>query len=207
MALLLAYAHPIAEILSAGKLQSGEIIESFAGSVAVLGVAQLVAGVHEITRQALFARIEVDAPRRASMTYLAVGAVAAGAALLVPAGLPRLIALSVTVLLSDLAAAAVVIARLRRVIAPERFLDAWRQVAVLAATVTMAPALLVSWAFSRDPAHGVVAEIAIVAAGGVLALGCYVIALRIGFGRLRGPSVEPDTARSAGADQATHREI
>jgi peptidoglycan biosynthesis protein MviN/MurJ (putative lipid II flippase) len=210
MALLLAYAHPIAEVLSAGKLQSAEIIESFAGSVAVLGVAQLVAGVHEITRQALFARIEVDAPRRASMTYLAVSAVSAGAALLVPAGLPRLIALSVTVLLSDFAAAAVVIARLRKVIAPERFLDVWRQVVVLVATVAMAPALLVSWAFSRDPAHGVLSEIALVAAGSVVALACYVLALRIGFGRPRGTSGELGTAGKAGtdasSDQVTRRE-
>jgi hypothetical protein len=56
----------------------------------------------------------------------------------------------------------------------------------------------------------VFSEIALVAAGSVVALACYVLALRVGFGRPRGTSGELETAGGAGSDassdQATRRE-
>jgi peptidoglycan biosynthesis protein MviN/MurJ (putative lipid II flippase) len=183
MALMIAFARPVAEVLSAGKLQSAAIVASFAASVAVLGAAQLAAGAHEITRQALFARIEVDAPRRASMVYLVVTVVTAGGALLLPAGQPRLVALSATVLLSDLSAAVVVAARLRAVIAPERFLDRRRQLVAVVATVAMLPALVVGALLADGSKAGVFALVAMVAAAGGVALACYLAVLRGGMRR------------------------
>ena len=189
MALMIAFAQPVAHVLSAGKLQSPEIVASFAASVAVLGVAQLAAGAHEITRQALFARIEVSAPLRASMVYLVVTVVFGGAALLLPAGLPRLVALSVAVLLADLAAAVVVAVRLRAVIAPERFLDRRRQLVALVATLAMLPALVVGGLLADGSTVGVFTLVGMVAGASAVALACYLLVLRAG---LRGPSDEAD---------------
>ena len=74
--LLAVFASPIADILANGQLRVGDLIQALAGCLVVLAVAQLAAGLHEVGREALFARLDVRGPRIAAL--LALGVTLAG---------------------------------------------------------------------------------------------------------------------------------
>ncbi len=63
LCVLVVLARPIAGTLAAGDLWTNALIASLAACIAVFAVAQLAAGMHEIGRQALYARLDVHGPR------------------------------------------------------------------------------------------------------------------------------------------------
>ncbi|MGH3604305.1 MAG: hypothetical protein ACRDQI_09795, partial [Pseudonocardiaceae bacterium] len=155
--------------------------------------AQLVGGVHDIGRQAMFARLDDRIPRRASEVAFGVILVAAAASLLLPADGSRLIWLVAAILAGELAAAGTVLTRLRRSIQPERFFEPRMLAAALVATLALAPVAAAMWWLAHITggdrlAGDQLADFALLALGGVVALGVYVLVLRVAVRRIGGGS-------------------
>jgi putative peptidoglycan lipid II flippase len=179
---------PTANILANGELRHAALIGPLATCLGVVAMAQLVGGVHDIGRRALFARLDDRIPRRASEVAFGVTLLAAAAALLLPADGSRLIWLVVAILASELTAAGTVLTRLRRAIRPERFFESRALVAALMATFAMAPvAVAMRWVATID-ASDRLADLALLALGGVVALGIYVLVLRAAVRQIGGAS-------------------
>lgn len=178
LCVLAVLARPIAGILAAGDLWTNALIASLTACIAVLAVAQLAAGVHEIGRQALYARLDVRGPQLAGILAFGLTAACGGAALLLPEGLPRLVGLAGAVLLADVAAATAVVGLVRRAIRPEPAADVRGLAAVALAGAAMLPVLAGGWMLSRgdgDALHdlvvmGTAATLATVAFAVVLTL-------------------------------------
>jgi putative peptidoglycan lipid II flippase len=184
---------PTANILANGELRHAALIGPLATCLGVVAVAQLVGGVHDIGRQALFARLDDRSPRRASETAFGVIVVAALGALLLPADGSRLIWLVGAILTGELTAAGIVLNQLRRAIRPERFLEARALVAAVVATLAVLPAATaMSW-LSRVNGGQLdgddrLADLAFLTLGGVVVLGVYVLVLRVAVRRIGGGS-------------------
>jgi putative peptidoglycan lipid II flippase len=182
-----------ANLLANGELRNAALIGPLATCLGVVAVAQLVGGVHDIGRQALFARLDDRIPRQASEVAFGVILVAAAVALLLPADGSRLIWLVVAILAAELAAAGTVLTRLRRAIRPERFLEPRALTAALVATLAIVPVAAAMWVLSHlnggDALGGNrLAELALLSLGGVVALGVYVLVLRVAVRRIGGGS-------------------
>jgi peptidoglycan biosynthesis protein MviN/MurJ (putative lipid II flippase) len=179
---------PAANILANGELRHAALIGPLATCLVVVAIAQLVSGLYDIGRQALFARLDDRIPRRASEVAFGVILVAAAAALLLPADGSRLIWLVVAILAGELAAAGTVLSRLRRTIRPERFLEPRAVVAALVATLALVPvAAAMCWIRQLD-AGDRLADLALLAVGGVVGLGVYALVLRVATRRIGGES-------------------
>jgi len=176
LCLLVAFARPVARMLSHGGSWTQELAASLALCIAVLAVAQLACGMHEIARQALFAHLDVTGPQRAGVASFAVTAAAGAGTLLLPDGLPRLFGLGAVVLLADCAAATVVLRRIRWTISPEAAVD-WRLLrsAVLAGGA-MLPVLGAGWLLTAED-DGRLRELVITTSLGALATALFVFAL------------------------------
>ncbi len=192
LVLLAMNSAPTANILANGELRHAALIGPLATCLGVVAVAQLVGGVHDIGRQALFARLDDRIPRRASEVAFGVILVAAAAALLLPADGSRLIWLVVAILAGELAAAGTVLTRLRRAIRPERFFEPRTLAAALVATLAILPVAVVMWMLihrNGDRINGDrLADLTVLALGGVVALGVYVLVLRVAVRRIGGGS-------------------
>jgi peptidoglycan biosynthesis protein MviN/MurJ (putative lipid II flippase) len=193
LVLLVVNSVPTANILANGELRHAALIGPLATCLAVAAVGQLVGGVHDIGRQALFARLDDRIPRRASEIAFGVILVAAAASLLLPADGSRLIWLVTAILAGELAAAATVLTRLRRAIRPERFFEPRALAAALAATLALMPVAAAMWWLAHitggDRLGGDrLADFALLALGGVVALGVYVLVLRVAVRRIGGGS-------------------
>lgn len=186
LCLLVAFARPIADVLANGELRSGPLITAVASCIVVLGVAQLVGGVHEVGRQTLFARIDVRGPRLASAVSLAVVVLIGGAcALLLPAGTPRLVGLCVAMLVGDVAAGAIVLCRLRAAIRPEPVVDARLLGATAIAAVAMLPVVAAGSVLVSNVGSSRLADLAIVMSLSTMALAVFALTLRTICGRHR----------------------
>jgi putative peptidoglycan lipid II flippase len=179
LVLLAVNCLPAADILANGGLRHAALIRPLAVCLGVVAVAQLVGGVHDLGRQALFARLDDRVPRRASEVAFGVVVVAAAAALLLPADGSRLVWLVVAILASELVAAGTVLTWLRRVMWPERFLEFRGLAGALVATFAMVPVVAAMWWIQRIDGGGRLADLALLALGGVTALGVYVLVLRV----------------------------
>jgi putative peptidoglycan lipid II flippase len=193
LVLLAMNSVPTANILANGELRHAALIGPLATCLAVVAVAQLVGGVHDIGRQALFARLDDRIPRRASEVAFGVILVAAAAALLLPADGSRLVWLVVAILAGELAAAGTVLTRLRRAIRPERFVEPRALVAALVATLAILPVAAAMWVLARLNGDRLIdgdrlADFTLLALGGVVALGVYVLVLRVAVRRIGGGS-------------------
>ena len=96
-------------------------------------------------------------------------------------------------LAGECAAAGTVLTRLRRVMRPERFLEPRALAGAVVATVAMLPVAAAMWWLAQvsggDQLHGGrLAELALLALGGVVALGVYVLVLRVAVRRIGGGS-------------------
>jgi peptidoglycan biosynthesis protein MviN/MurJ (putative lipid II flippase) len=176
-AIMAAFAGPAATVLAAGELRTDAIVTSLTVCIAILAAAQAAAGVHEIGRQALFARLDTRGPQRAGWVGFAVTAAAGAAALLLPAGLPRLAALGMAVLLADVAAAGTVVALVRRAVRPERGLDRRGLASVAVSVVAMLPVLWAGWWLVRS-GGGTVRDTVVAALAAGLAIAVFAGALR-----------------------------
>ncbi len=193
LVLLAMNSIPTANILANGELRHAALIGPLATCLGVVAVAQLIGGVHDIGRQALFARLDDRIPRRASEVAFGVILVAAAASLLLPADGTRLIWLVAAILAGELAAAGTVLARLRQVIRPERFFEPRALAAALVATLALTPVAAAMWWLAHitggDRLGGDrLADFALLSLGGVVALGVYVLVLRVAVRRIGGGS-------------------
>ncbi len=119
--------------------------------------------------------------------------VAAAASLLLPADGSRLIWLVAAILAGELAAAGTVLIRLRRAIRPERFFEPRALAAALVATLALVPVAAAMWWLAHitggDQLGGDrLADFALLSLGGVVALGVYVLVLRVAVRRIGGGS-------------------
>jgi putative peptidoglycan lipid II flippase len=177
LVLLAMLSGPTANILANGELRHAALIGPLATCLIVVAVAQLVGGVHDISRQALFARLDDRIPRRASEVAFGVILISAAASLLLPADGSRLVWLAGAILAGELVAAGMVLTRLRRAIQPERFLDRRTLVAALVATLTMMPVTTVVWWIQHVHSGTQLSTLAILIPGGIVALGVYALVL------------------------------
>jgi putative peptidoglycan lipid II flippase len=183
LVLLAVLSGPIADILANGELRHAALIGPLATCLAVVAVAQLAGGVSDLGSQALYARLDDRIPRRASEVSLGVIVLVAAATLLVPAGGSRLVALVVAILAGELAAAGMVLTRMRRVIRPERFFDLRTLASALVATVAMVPVAAAVWWIQHVHGGSQLSTLAVLTLGGVVALGVYALVLRATIGR------------------------
>jgi putative peptidoglycan lipid II flippase len=191
LVLLVTLSGPTAHILANGELRHAALIGPLATCLSVVAVAQLVGGVHDIARQALFARLDDRIPRRASGVTFAVILVAGTASLLMPADGSRLIWLVAAILTGELVAAGLVLSRLRQAIRPERFLDQRSLTAALVATLAITPVTTLVWWIQRLTNASQLGTLAILIPGGIAALGIYVVVLRATVPR---PATRPRAA-------------
>jgi putative peptidoglycan lipid II flippase len=183
LVLLTVFSGPTASILANGQLRHAALIGPLATCLAVVAVAQLVGGISDLGCQALYARLEDRIPRRASEVALGVTLVVAAASLLVPAGGSRLVWLVVAILAGELAAAGMVLTRLRLVIRPERFIELRVLAGALLATVAMVPVTAAVWWIQHAQGGGQLSTLAVLTLGGIAALGVYALVLRATMAR------------------------
>jgi murein biosynthesis integral membrane protein MurJ len=176
--LMMLYADSIANVLANGELRSSPLVGSIATCIAVLGVAQLAASVQEIGRQALFARLDLRGPRNASVLSLLATIGLGACTLLLPVGSPRLVGLSVVVLVTDLAAAILIIALLRAALRPEPTTDLRQIAAASFAVVAMLPPAVVGYSVVHAVQPDRLGELGILAAAGAGALVLYAFVVR-----------------------------
>jgi putative peptidoglycan lipid II flippase len=178
LVLLAVNAGPAAHLLTAGQLRHAALIGPLTMCMAVAAVAQLVSGLHDIGRQALFARLDDRTPRRASEVTFGVIIIFAAASLLLPADGSRLIWLVVANLIGELAAAGIVLVRLRRAIRPELFLEPRPLAAALVATCAIVPLAGAVWWTQQIQTNDRLANLTLLALGAAVALGVYIVVLR-----------------------------
>jgi putative peptidoglycan lipid II flippase len=188
LCLLVGFASPIAETLANGELRTPQLVPALAACIGVLGIAQLAAGVHEIGRQALFARLDVTGPRRAGALAFTATLLLGAACLAVPVGTPRLVALCGVVLLADVAAAVTVTVFVRRAIRPADLLDLRGAAATGAGAVTMLPVISAAVVLTDITGGGRLHDLAVVVPLTLLAATLFVLTSAAVRGRLADPS-------------------
>jgi putative peptidoglycan lipid II flippase len=177
LVLLAVLSEPAANILANGELRHAALIGPLAACLVVVAIAQLISGVADLGRQALYARLDDRIPRRASEVTLGVTLLVAAATLLLPADGSRLVWLVVAILAGELAAAGMVLTRLRRMIQPERFIELPALGGALVATVAMVPVTAAVWWIQRVHSGGQLSNLAVLTLGGLVALGVYALVL------------------------------
>lgn len=180
--LMAVFSLPIADFLANGRLRVGELIYSLAACILVLAAAQLPAGLYEIGRQALFARLDVRGPRVAALVGLGATVITALAVFYVLSGPSRLVGLSVAVLINDALAAVTVLVLVRRVVREEPLIDRRRVGAAAVAATVILPVVAGGWVFIDVLQINRVGNLVIVGLTAVLALGLFALTLHAGSG-------------------------
>ena len=183
LVLLGVLSEPTANILANGELRDAALIGVLATCLGVVAIAQLVGGVHDIGRQALFARLDDRIPRRASEAAFGVILVVAAATVLMPVDGSRLIWLVGAILAGELVAAGMVLVALRRAMWPERFIESRSLAGALVATIATVPVAAAAWWLQHVTSIGRLDGLVLLALSGVVALGVYVLALRVAMPR------------------------
>jgi putative peptidoglycan lipid II flippase len=183
--LLMLFASPLADILANGRLRVGGLIHSLAGCLVVLALAQLAAGLHEVGRQGLFARLDIRGPRIAALLALGVTLVVGLVTLVGLAGIDRLIGLAYAVLAGDVVAAATVILLLRRGVRPEDLADRKRLGAAALAAIVMLPVVVGGRALVGVQHGNRIVDFLIIAVISVLALAVFALTLHASTRRPR----------------------
>ncbi|WP_330284409.1 lipid II flippase MurJ [Streptomyces sp. NBC_00588] len=177
LVLLAVFARPTADLLFWFEGEQAVLLGRFADCLLVVAVAQLVGGLHDVGRQALFARLEHRVPARASACALAAVLLTCAVS---PAfdGAHRPLVLTGAVLLSEGAAAAVVLARLRTTLKPEPLLGAPLLWALAVGAVTLVPAALAGRWVLAVVAPAPAATLGMLLVIGPVALVAYAVVLR-----------------------------
>jgi len=184
LCLLVLFAGPVANTLAVGELRDDALIASLTVCIAILGVSQLVAGVHEVGREARFVDLDVRGPQLAGWAALAVTVGGGVLTLLLPAGLPRLAAVCVVVLLADLVGAAVLVRLVHRAIRPEPVADGRRLAVTALAAAAMLPLLVAGRFFTTGEGHPL-RDVAVLVPFGLLAVAAFAATLSSLTGRWR----------------------
>jgi peptidoglycan biosynthesis protein MviN/MurJ (putative lipid II flippase) len=174
---MVVFASPIADVLANGRLRVGDLIHTLAMCIVVLAPAQFAAGLYQVGRQALFAKLDVRGPRIAAMVGLVATVAAALITLFALTGPDRLIGLGVAVLVGDVLSAVVVAVLLSRVVRPDALADHKRIGAAAMASAGMLPVVAGGW-FLANVLHGNrFGNAAIVGITIALALGAFALTL------------------------------
>lgn len=184
LCLLLAFAEPVASALANGELHDPSIVRWLTACLAVFAVAQLAHAFYEVSRQALFTRLDTSGPRRTSTVVMATRTVVALSVLLLPADAYRLVGLCCAVLLADLVAAVMTLFMVRTAIRPERLVDSRRLAIVGAATVAMLPASTFGSWLVQHQVHDRMPQLAVGFVMGLVALVCFGLVLALLTGQL-----------------------
>ncbi|MFN2495470.1 MAG: lipid II flippase MurJ [Pseudonocardiaceae bacterium] len=178
LCLLAVFAHPVADLLANGEMRTGPIIAQLAACLVVVAVAQLAGGIHDLGRQALFAQLDEHGPRLAGVVALAASLGVAAASMALPAGGGRLLGLTLAILAGEVAAAVLVLARLRRVIDPRELLDPAGLSGPVLATAAMLPVALAGRWAQHAMVLGRTGVLVVLVAGVLIALAVYLAVLR-----------------------------
>lgn len=144
-ALLAVFSGQTADLLAVGKLSEGPLIAELSACLLIAAFAQLVSGIHDFARQALFSRLDDRGPTLASMIALGTGTLVTAATMLLPADGTRLTGLLVALLAGEFAAAMTALSRLRAMMRPEPMIDRRDAGVIVAATTAMLPMLAAGW--------------------------------------------------------------
>jgi peptidoglycan biosynthesis protein MviN/MurJ (putative lipid II flippase) len=179
LCLLVIFAGPVANVLANGEMRTTAVITALAACLAVVAVAQLVGGVHDLGRQALFAQLDERGPRLAGVVSLGIALIVAAGAMAFPAGGLRLVVLTVAILAGEMSAATTVLVRLRRVVGTGGMVDVRTLAVVGVAVGAMLPVALAGLWAQRTVAIGRFGDLVLLGVVGLLAVGVYVAALRV----------------------------
>jgi putative peptidoglycan lipid II flippase len=180
--LLAVFAHPTADLLANGDLRDALLITELAACLCVAAFAQLANGLHDYTRQALFARLDERGPTQASIAVVIASALVALAALPFTGG-PRLVILVGALLVGELAGWVTALRRLRAAmraepVDPGPLADRRQMVTLLIGTVGMVPFLIAGlWVSSGF--HDRLVLLPILVGCGLVALLPFGLALRL----------------------------
>lgn len=178
LVLLAAMASPLAGLLVRGELSAPWVVAALTGVLVVVALAQVAGGLHDLGRQALFAR-QCDArPRRASELAVLVTLSVAAAAHLVPAGAQRLIVLAMALLGGELVGMVVVLRSIRPALAARGIADAAALTGTARAVAAMVPLVLMGAWWHATALPGPLATAALVAGTGLAAVAVYGVVLR-----------------------------
>ncbi|MHA6795979.1 lipid II flippase MurJ [Pseudonocardia bannensis] len=178
LCMLVVFAESIANILANGELRSTALTTSLVACIMVLGVSQLAAGVQEVGRQALFARLDLRGPQQASVVSVVTTAVVGSCALLLPTGAPRLVGICLAVLAADAVATGVVLVMLRNRLRPDAIADHRQLGAAFVATIAMLPAVVLGRSVVDHTTSGRVGELVIVVVAATIGLTTFVLTIR-----------------------------
>lgn len=174
LCLMTVFARPVAEVLAVGRGHDASLIAGIAVCLLVLGVSQVGGALHEVGRQALFARLDVRGPQWASGAYVAAASVVCLAVLLLlPSGTARLAGAAAVVLAGDVAAAAVVLGRIRRALGREGMVDVRSARAAVVALVAMGPVALAGAALIARTTFSGLGELVLLALAGLVAVATF----------------------------------
>jgi hypothetical protein len=176
--LLAAFAAPTADVLAIGNLRHDFLIEQLAACLAVIAAAQMIGGLHDLGRQALFARLDDRGPRTAAGLATGVSLAVAIATLLLPADGHRLVGLVGALLAGEVVATLVVFRRVVALIRPDSAVNRHELALALRAASAMLPVVVagaILLAVAEPTRPGV---LACLVGSGTLALGVYVLVLR-----------------------------
>ncbi len=182
--LLVAFAGPTADLLANGELRQAVVIAELAACLLVIAFAQLFGGVHDLGRQALFSRLDDRGPRIAGIVAMVVGIGVGAATLLLPVDGGRLVGLVIAILAAELAAAVVVLSRIRRTLRPEPLIDVRQAGIATVAAVAMLPIIAGGWWLLGTLALGRIVELVLLMGTGLLAVAVFLLVLR-SLGRTR----------------------
>jgi putative peptidoglycan lipid II flippase len=184
LVLLVALSGSVASTLALGELRDDALVAALTVCIAILGVAQLAAGVHEVGRQARFVDLDVRGPQIAGWAAFAVTLAGAALTLLLPHGLHRLTGVCLVVLLADLVAAATVVRLVHSAVRPEPVADLRRLGRTALATVAMLPLLIAGRLLTAGDGHPV-RDVAVLAPFALLAIASFAGTLSSLTGRRR----------------------
>jgi putative peptidoglycan lipid II flippase len=184
LCLLVAFAHPVASTLAVGELRDDALIAALGVCIAILGVSQLAAAVHEVGREARFVDRDVRGPQLAGWAASTLTVAGGLLTLLLPAGLPRLAGVCLVVLLADLVAASTVVRLVHRAVAPEPVADPRRLGVTVLAAAAMLPLLITGRLLTTADGHPL-RDVAVLSPFALLAVAAFAATLSSLTGRGR----------------------
>jgi putative peptidoglycan lipid II flippase len=178
LCLLVAFAHPTADLLANGKLRDGNLVAELAACLTIAACTQMAGGIHDFGRQALFSRMDDYGPRVASFIGLFVAVSVAFSTLVLPGGESRLAGLVLAVLAAEASGAVVVLNRVRASLRPEAFTSSRVLMVLAMAAAAMVPVIMVGrWALDvLNPER--LMEMCLLLACGAVTLGVFLAVVK-----------------------------
>jgi peptidoglycan biosynthesis protein MviN/MurJ (putative lipid II flippase) len=185
LCLLAVFAEPVAAALANGELHDPRVVRWLSGCLVVLAFSQLANALYQMARQAMYTQLDTHGPRYTSVALTATRLVLAPAALLVPEGGYRLLALAASVLAADVVAAVLGLARVRDQIRPQPLVDRRRLGASVLASLSMLPAAVAGSWLVQTRVQDRLPQVAAGLVFGAVAVACFAVTLAALLGNVR----------------------